>query len=65
MNTQVLSDRNLRPIGYIDTRSDGIQYLRGTNNQPLGYYNPKTNQTHDNNNRLVGHGNVLTALLNR
>lgn len=65
MNTQALRDRNLRLLAHIDTRSNGMQYLRGPLNQPLGHYDPKTNQTYDQHHRLVGYGNLLNTLLSR
>lgn len=61
--TQDLRDRNNRKLGEIRTDSNGRQTLYNANNKRLGEYNPKTNETRDANNRLVGKGNLLGSLL--
>lgn len=40
-------------------------FLRGSDNQYVGRYDPHTNQTWDISGNLVGFGNLLTSLLRR
>lgn len=63
MADQVLRDRLNRIIGTIKTLSDGRLEIRDPLNRPKGTYNPKTNETRDHLNRVVGKGNLLTTLL--
>ena len=61
--TEVLRDKNNRKLGEIRTDSSGRQVLYNATNRRLGEYNPKSNETRDANNRLVGKGNLLGSLL--
>lgn len=63
MAQQVLKDAMNRIIGYIDTDSSGKQTIKDSMNRIKGYYDPKSNQTKDSMNRIVGTGNLLTTLL--
>jgi hypothetical protein len=63
MADQELRDRNNRLIGKIKTLSNGKLELRDASNKLKGVYDPKTDQTKDASNRLVGKGNLLTTLL--
>ena len=49
MSTQTLKDASYRIIGYIETRSDGVQVIKSPNYRILGYYNPRSNQTKNAN----------------
>lgn len=60
---EVLRDKNNRRLGEIRSDSTGRQTLYSDTNRRLGEYNPKTNETRDANNRLVGKGNLLGTLL--
>jgi hypothetical protein len=62
--TQILRDRNHKRIGEIRTDSSGRQTLYNSTNRRLGEYNPKTKETRDANNRLIGKGNLRATLLN-
>ncbi len=64
MSTQTLKDSKFRTIGYIETRSDGIQVIKNEKFVILGYYDPRYNQTKDARFQIVGTGNLLTSLLN-
>ena len=63
MPDQPLRDRQNRLLGTLKTRSDGKIELYSPSNRLLGTYFPKTNETRDTANRLVGKGNLLTTLL--
>lgn len=63
MDKQVLRNNHNRQIGVIETDSKGIQTIRTTSNKKLGTYNPKTDQTRDTANHLIGKGNLLITLL--
>ena len=63
MATQTLKDSSYRIIGYIETRSDGVQIIKDANYHIRGYYEPSQNVTKDQNYRIVGHGNLLSSLL--
>lgn len=63
MDKQVLRDSHNRQIGVIETDSKGIQTIRTMSNKKLGTYNPKTDQTRDTANHLIGKGNLLVTLL--
>jgi len=62
MQTQVLRDRNSQPLGTL-SQENGVVVLRDKHNNRLGSYSPKTNETRDNHNRLIGRGNLLVSLL--
>ena len=63
MADQELRDRNNRILGRIKLRSDGKFEGRDASNRLKGVFNPKTNETRDPNNRLVGKGNLLAVLI--
>ena len=63
MPGQPLRDRQNRLLGTIKHRTDGRQEIYSPINRLLGTYFPKTNETRDAANRLVGRGNLLTTLL--
>lgn len=63
MDKQVLRDSHNRQIRVIETDSKGIQTIRTMSNKKLGTYNPKTDQTRDTANHLIGKGNLLVTLL--
>lgn len=63
MTDEVLRDRQNRLLGTIKHRPDGRQDLYGATNRLLGTYFPRTNETRDAANRLVGWGNLLASLL--
>ncbi|CAN5567111.1 hypothetical protein BH10CYA1_BH10CYA1_60050 [soil metagenome] len=63
-NIEILKDRNNHKLGEIRTESNGHQTVFSATNHRLGSYDPKTNETRDSNNRLVGKGNLLSSLLN-
>lgn len=65
MDKQILRDKHNRRIGVIETDSKGIQTIRTPSNKKLGTYNPKTDQTRDTANHLIGKGNLLITLLNK
>lgn len=64
MDKQILRDKHNKRIGLIETDSRGVQTIRTPSNKKLGTYNPKTDQTRDSTNRLIGTGNLLMTLLN-
>lgn len=63
MAKQELRDRNHHLLGHIETRSSGILEGRDKNHRLRGTYDPKRDETRDHNNRLVGKGNMLAALI--
>ena len=63
MADQEFRDRNDRLIGKIKTRYDGKLELRDASGFFKGIYDPKTNDTRDANDKLVGKGNFLATLL--
>lgn len=60
-----LHDTQNRLIGRVITRPDGRLEARSYSNLYLGYFDPKTNITHDAQNRMVGRGNFLPVLIDR
>ena len=62
MADQVLKNSKNQILGKIKLQS-GKYVLYNENNHRMGAYDPKTDQTRDANNRLVGKGNILTTLL--
>ncbi len=62
MANQELRDKSNKLLGKIKTVSGKLE-LRDATNKLKGKYDPKTNQTRDDRNRLVGKGNLLTTLL--
>lgn len=63
MADQILKDKQNKTIGRIRTLSDGRLEIRDPLNVAKGTYNPKTNETRDRLNRVVGKGNLLVTLL--
>lgn len=63
MEDQVLRDRTNRLLGVIKTDARGIQTLYDPVNRKKGTYDPKTNETKDTVNRIIGKGNLLVTLL--
>jgi hypothetical protein len=63
MADQELRDKSNRLLGKIKTLSNGKLELRDHTNSLKGTYDPKTNETRDKSNSLVGKGNLLTTLL--
>lgn len=63
MGDQILKDKNNKIIGKIKQLSNGQLEIYDYHNKRLGKYDPKTNQTRNSNNSLVGKGNLLTLLL--
>ena len=58
-----LRDRFGKIIGKIYTLSSGKLEIRNPHGKKLGSYDPKTNYTRDQWNKIVGRGNLLTTLL--
>ena len=63
MADRELRDRHNKLLGKIKTKNNGKLELRDSHNSLKGTYDPKTDQTRDNHNKLVGKGNLLTTLL--
>lgn len=63
MADRELRDKTNRLLGKIKTLSSGKLELRDHTNRLKGTYDPKTDQTRDHTNALVGKGNLLTTLL--
>jgi len=59
---QILKDSKGRPLGKIIEANGKLEILDASGKR-LGRYDPKTDKTTDKNNRTVGSGNLLTALL--
>ena len=53
----------VRFLGKIETLSSGKLEIRDASNRLKGTYDPKSNETRDDSNRLVGKGNLLSSLL--
>ncbi|WP_052408713.1 lysozyme inhibitor LprI family protein [Paraburkholderia acidipaludis] len=60
---QVLKDARGNIIGRISQKRDGRLELVDDRLRPRGYYDPKTDETKDSRLRIVGKGNLLSALL--
>lgn len=58
---RILYDYNMNPIGYVSENADGKQTAYDTNYRVLGYYFSGSDKTYDNNMRLVGRGDLLSA----
>ena len=63
MADQELRDPQNRLLAKIKTLSNGKLEIRDPQNRLKGVYDPKSNETRDTQNRLVGKGNLLTTLL--
>src|SRR3546814_2400579 len=61
---QYLRDPNGALLGRVINRRDGLIEARSAQNMLLGRFDPRTNETRDENNRLVATGNMLSALIN-
>ena len=63
-NQVTLRDEHLSTIGYLQTRSDGVQVLLDKHLTILGYYDPRTDLTTNAHLSRVGtSGNLLMTLL--
>jgi len=62
MADQELRDKTNRLLGKIIDVGGRLE-LRDATNKLKGRYDPKTNQTRDAFNKLIGKGNLLTTLL--
>ena len=60
-----LKDKQFRIIGYITIDDNGNKTLKDPTFRILGYYTASTDCTKDSCFRVVGHGDILTTLLNR
>lgn len=60
--SQILRDREGRKLGEIREQGEFLR-IWDKEGRTQGYYNPKTNKTHDKDGRTVGSGNLLTTLL--
>lgn len=65
MSRQTLKDNHNNIIGYVETRTDGVQVLKDSHNNIKGYYDPRSNKTKDSHSNIVGTGNTLVMLLGR
>jgi hypothetical protein len=63
MSDQKIRDRNNRLLATIKTLSSGKQEIRDSSNRLLGTFDPKSNETRDEHNRMVAKGNVLSSLI--
>ena len=63
MADQELRDKSNRLIGKIKQLSNGKLEGRDASNRLKGTYDPKTNETRDPSNQLVGKGNMLSMLI--
>ena len=62
MATQELRDKSGRLLGKIKESGNKLE-LRDASGRLKGTYNPRSNETRNSSGRLVGKGNMLTALL--
>jgi len=63
MTDKEFRDKTNRLLGKIKTLSNGKLELRDHTNQLKGTYDPRTDQTRDHTNALIGKGNLLAMLL--
>ena len=63
MAIQELRDSKNGLLGKIVTLPDGRMEIWDKTNEQKGIYNPKTNETRNRKNELVGKGNLLAILL--
>ena len=63
MEKQTLKDAHHNIIGYLETHPDGKQTGKDASFRIKGYYDPKRNETKDSSFRVVGTGNLLSALI--
>jgi hypothetical protein len=62
MSDQQIRDAHGKLLGTIKVRS-GKYEIRDAQNCLKGTYDPGRNETHDERNKLIGKGNLLTTLL--
>ncbi len=63
MVTVPLKNRVNRIIGFVETAPNGDKILKNANRVILGFYEKAHDVTKDKNRRIVGHGEILTSLL--
>ncbi|WNC94613.1 hypothetical protein RI103_36350 [Paraburkholderia sp. FT54] len=63
MAVEYIRDDQHRVVGSIETDSGGKQIARDVQFRRVGVFDPKVNQTRDDNFRIVGTGNQLAALI--
>ena len=63
MTTEYLRDDHFRVIGSIETNAAGKQVGRDAKFRRVGEYDPRTNQTRDQQYRVAGTGNLLAAMI--
>ena len=63
MQDQQLRDKNGKLMGTIKTLANGKMEIRDHTGRCKGTFDPKTNETRDPNNKVVGRGNFLSTLL--
>ncbi|REJ46910.1 MAG: hypothetical protein DWQ53_09755 [Microcystis flos-aquae DF17] len=63
MSKQQIRDRSNRLMATIEVKGSGKHEIRGASNRFLGSFDPRTNETRDEANRLLAKGNVLTSLI--
>lgn len=63
MRTDELTDAQFHTIGYIETDSRGKQTAKTPQYVTIGYYDPRTNWTTDQNFCRISSGNTLAWLL--
>lgn len=51
--------------GYVTESSSGIQTLKDSSGNTIGYYYPNTNKTTDQYGTVIGYGNWLGYLLKK
>ncbi len=64
MADQILKDIHNKPIAIIKTNYNNQIEIYDMGYRRFGFYDPKSGQTFDNGNRVIGYGNLLTMLLN-
>jgi hypothetical protein len=63
MADQELRDKSNKLLGKIKQLSNGKLEGRDASNRLKGTYDPKSNETRDSSNRLIGKGNMLAILI--
>lgn len=62
MKNQEFKDKSGRVIAKVKEINRKLE-LRTSSNVLLGRFDPKTNETRDKSNKLIGKGNLLASLL--